>query len=557
MASKIPIRRPRTIGAENENARPTARTTAKPSGFGAGRLAAAVSSKPEKAVASASTANSGGKTQPTRAVELAAVASAKRKRHALQELSTMRNRTTATGNGGRKILALPKKSAVAAAMATVATVATARASLRARAVEDENSKLPQVFVPPPRAEGTEQLRRLSSRPSLIPVRQREKEVEVEVEVEMGIDLDADDDEEPLSKRARTSSVGPEDEQEVAAELDAYTDDEQAEPRADAEDEGDACQNLDAADHDDPTMASEYVADIQRYLREAELHTLPSPAYMSAQPTLTWAMRALLNDWLLQVHTRFRLLPETLFLCANLTDRFLSLRAVSPSKLQLVGMVCLLLAAKFEETVSPAIVNFVQIADGAVSADDIRNAEQHILRTLDWDLSRYPSPLHFIRRISKADGYDPRVRALGKYLAEIVLVEHRLLGAPASLLAAAAMWLARLSLGEEGQWAGARARFAMYAEEDVLPVAGEMLRYVLRPIRHESFYRKWAGKRNMKASVYMREWALARWEEGTKVDLVAELPALKQEIRAHARKALAAREALTEEEKEGSEGDDEF
>ncbi|KAJ7674475.1 cyclin-like protein [Mycena olivaceomarginata] len=194
------------------------------------------------------------------------------------------------------------------------------------------------------------------------------------------------------------------------------------------------------------MASEYVADIQRYLKEVELTTLPPRNYMASQTALTWDMRALLNDWLLQVHTRFHLLPETLFLSTHLIDRFLSLRAVAPGKLQLVGMACLLLASKYEETVSPAIANFTQISDGAFSNAEMQQAEQHVLRTLGWDLS-YPSPMHWLRRVSKAEGYQTQTRQLGKYLAEIVLVEERLVGTPPSLLAAAAMWLARLALGE--------------------------------------------------------------------------------------------------------------
>jgi G2/mitotic-specific cyclin 1/2 len=106
---------------------------------------------------------------------------------------------------------------------------------------------------------------------------------------------------------------------------------------------------------------------------------------------------------LQVHTRFHLLPETLFLSTHLIDRFLSLRAVAPGKLQLIGMACLLLSSKYEETVSPAIANFTQISDGAFSNAEMQQAEQHVLRTLGWDLS-YPSPMHWLRRVSKAEGY---------------------------------------------------------------------------------------------------------------------------------------------------------
>ncbi|KAF7344980.1 MFS domain-containing protein [Mycena venus] len=460
MASRIPIRRPRTLGAENENARPTqAPARAKVLGRAAPLAASSKSGQAAKPATVAGASNAAvASAAPTRKLSAreaeinAILGGANRKRKALEELEIRKNVWSGSMTGqtmysgmsaeNRKILGLPKKSTE-----TTTAAAPQRAPLKSVPVAEQPPR-PQVFVPPPaNASRPSDVRRLSSRPSLIPVRQQQREQEATV------DLDADD-EEPLAKRQRTSSIGPEDvpselsEAEIAADLDAYTDDDAEEVEVEADLDAGDWEDLDAADYDDPMMASEYVADIQRYLKEVELTTLPSPTYMSSQPSLTWSMRALLNDWLTQVHTRFHLLPETLFLCAHLIDRFLSLRAVAPTKLQLVGMAALLLAAKFEETVTPAIANFTHISEDAFSAQEMRQAEQHILRTLEWDLS-YPSPMHWLRRVSKAEGYKPQTRQLGKYLAEIFIVEERLVATPPSLLAAAAMWLARLALGEGG------------------------------------------------------------------------------------------------------------
>jgi G2/mitotic-specific cyclin 2 len=70
-------------------------------------------------------------------------------------------------------------------------------------------------------------------------------------------------------------------------------------------------------------------------------------------------------------------------------------------------------------------------------------------TLDWNLS-YPNPVHYLRRISKADNYNVKVQTLAKYLLEIGVLEWRLIAAPPSLMAAAAIWLACMALGME-QW----------------------------------------------------------------------------------------------------------
>ena len=44
--------------------------------------------------------------------------------------------------------------------------------------------------------------------------------------------------------------------------------------------------------------------------------------MEKQDDITEKMRAILIDWLIEVHLKFKLLPETLFLTVNMLDRYL-------------------------------------------------------------------------------------------------------------------------------------------------------------------------------------------------------------------------------------------
>lgn len=340
------------------------------------------------------------------------------------------------------------------------------------------------------------------------------------------------------KKRRTSSDAPEtdiDEQaqheaEVAAVLDV-----DVAPEADPD--GDEWDDLDAEDSDDPLMVSEYVVEIFKYMKLTELVTLPNPEYMASQKELAWSMRGILLDWLVQVHARFRLLPETLFLCVNIIDRFLSARVVSLAKLQLVGITCLFISSKVEEIVAPSVSHFLHCADSSYTESEILLAERYVLKTIDWNLS-YPNPMHFLRRISKADDYDVKSRTMGKYLLEVGTLEWRLLATPPSLVAAAATWLGRLILGND-KWTPNHAHYSSYAESSIIPTANLMLNYILKPIRHESFYKKYAGKRFMKVSILVREWALERWEEGEQVSLLAELPAIRTRNRAERERLAAA------------------
>lgn len=80
--------------------------------------------------------------------------------------------------------------------------------------------------------------------------------------------------------------------------------------------------------------------------------------MVSQPEINEKMRAILIDWLIDVHQKFELSPETLYLTINIIDRFLSVKAVPRRELQLVGISATLMASKYEE-IWPPEVNIIQ------------------------------------------------------------------------------------------------------------------------------------------------------------------------------------------------------
>jgi len=283
------------------------------------------------------------------------------------------------------------------------------------------------------------------------------------------------------------------------------------------------KDLDTEDLDDPLMVAEYVHEIFDYMKQLEITTQPNPEYMANQGELEWKMRGILVDWLLEVHTRFRLLPETLFLAVNIIDRFLSAKVVQLDRLQLVGVTAMFIASKYEEVLSPHVQNFVHVADEGFSESEILSAERFVLASLNYDLS-YPNPMNFLRRISKADNYDIQTRTLGKYLLEIGCLDHRFLKHTPSLVAAAAMYLARLALAR-GEWDATLSKYAGYTEHEIQPVFKLMVEYLHAPVAHDAFFRKYASKKFMKgksvrtsshsapqltntftASIVLRQWA---------------------------------------------------
>ncbi|KAI5808697.1 cyclin-like protein [Peziza echinospora] len=262
-------------------------------------------------------------------------------------------------------------------------------------------------------------------------------------------------------------------------------------------------DFDDDDEHDPLMVSEYAVEIFQYLRELEDTTQPNPDYMEAQEGLHWDQRGILVDWLIEVHTKFHLLPETLYLAINIIDRFLSVKVVMIDRLQLVGITAMFIAAKYEEVFSPHIGHFRYLADDTFSEEEILRAERFMLQSLDYNLS-YPNPMNFLRRISKADNYDIHTRTVAKYLMEISLVDYKLMEYLPSQIAAASMYLSRMIL-RRGPWDSALIHYSGYTEDDIRPIFLLMFKYIHRPA-HKAFFNKYASKKYAKASILAREWA---------------------------------------------------
>ena len=225
--------------------------------------------------------------------------------------------------------------------------------------------------------------------------------------------------------------------------------------------------FDAEDEEyDATMCSEYADDIFVYMTDLQVRfyhaffttwvlrrlkdaIMPTPNYMDAQEEITWGMRQTLVDWLLQVHLRYHMLPETLWIAVNIVDRFLSQRTVSLVKLQLVGVIAMFIASKYEEILAPSADEFVFMTENGYTKEEILKGEWIVLQTLEFNISHYCSPYSWMRKISHADDYDIQTRTLSKFLAEVSLVDHRFLRVKPSMIAAIGMYTARKMLG--GDW----------------------------------------------------------------------------------------------------------
>ncbi|TYG84000.1 hypothetical protein ES288_D01G214300v1 [Gossypium darwinii] len=214
-------------------------------------------------------------------------------------------------------------------------------------------------------------------------------------------------------------------------------------------------DIDCSDSKDPLAVVEYVDDIYAYYKKTEVSSCVSPNYMDRQFDINEKMRAILIDWLIEVHYKFDLMEETLFLTINLIDRFLERCTVIRKKLQLVGMTAMLLACKYEEVSVPIVEDFVLISDKAYTRKDVLDMEKLMVNTLQFHMS-VPTPYVFMRRFLKAAQSEKKFQP--------------------SLLVAAAIYTAQCSLFRFKNWTKTSEWHTKYTEDQLLECSKLMVTY---------------------------------------------------------------------------------
>jgi len=195
---------------------------------------------------------------------------------------------------------------------------------------------------------------------------------------------------------------------------------------------------------------EYVGDISKHLFRSEEKSLPQPDYMDAQPEISSNMRTILIDWLVEVHMKHHLCLETLHLTVNIIDRYLSKAPVTRKRLQLVGVVAMFIAAKFEEINPPELDFWVYITASAYTQEDLVNMECTVLTTLNFRIM-VPTAAHFLALLKNANRCDSAHSSLAEYIIELALLDSRMLCYPPSHVVSAALLLSNELLRHEPTW----------------------------------------------------------------------------------------------------------
>ncbi|CAM9234320.1 unnamed protein product [Ectocarpus sp. 12 AP-2014] len=234
---------------------------------------------------------------------------------------------------------------------------------------------------------------------------------------------------------------------------------------------------DVVDRDDPIACAEYAMDMYKRYKELEEKYTPT-VYMHTQVDINCKMRAILIDWIVEVHLKFKLADPTLYLTCHIIDRFCMQENVHRSKLQLVGVTALLIACKYEEIFPTEVRDCVYITDHAYTREEVLEMEQTILRRLKFELT-VPTQWTFLVRFLKIAKATDRQHHRAQYYLERCLQEHEALSFRPSMLAAASVFLARIpDSGIKNAWPDALAKFCNTPREGLECCARLMIKFLL-------------------------------------------------------------------------------
>ena len=204
------------------------------------------------------------------------------------------------------------------------------------------------------------------------------------------------------------------------------------------------------DQEKVSYAGEYLEEIYlNLLLEENQSTLkPTFGYMNMQNEINEQMRAILIDWIIEVHFQFNLRQETLYMTIWIIDTYLSFNFISRKKLQLLGITCLLISCKSQEIYFPHQNKFIEITDGAYNKEEMLKMENEILKKLNFKIV-FPTSNDFYNILSKLYNFEKKQYFLGKYFIESVLIDYKMIKYSGSIISAASTYLVMKYYGING------------------------------------------------------------------------------------------------------------
>lgn len=234
-------------------------------------------------------------------------------------------------------------------------------------------------------------------------------------------------------------------------------------------------NVDGKRRQDPVYCSDMIGEITDTFLQRERSLPRNTNYLAAQTEINEKMRLILVDWLVDVALKFKLHAETFFLAVDLMDRYLAVSKTTRSHLQLVGITCILIAAKYEEIWPPEVKDCINISANTYTRDDILKMERAVCAALQFKLT-VPTPFPFLARLLDCADADELTRNTAFFFLENAALDYRSLQFLPSQLANASLMLTNVTLKKE-PWSAVMQHYSKARSGDFKECLVKLLEFV--------------------------------------------------------------------------------
>lgn len=190
------------------------------------------------------------------------------------------------------------------------------------------------------------------------------------------------------------------------------------------------------------MAKQRAAEMLLRMRDDQPPQIPFPPVDGLLPPEN---REKVVDFIAEVCEEFSLQTQTTGLAVHYFDRCMSAPPDTGFPVELVGLVCILIASKFVETKVPAVKELCLISQNEYSRQDVKDAEITLLERLKWELHA-ATPHSFLEQLVVIFEVQDSPRKRAEFFVDMSYYEYNVLEFAPMTVAAAALLLSWKQLG---------------------------------------------------------------------------------------------------------------
>ena len=153
--------------------------------------------------------------------------------------------------------------------------------------------------------------------------------------------------------------------------------------------------------------------------------------------ITPEMRAMVIDWLIEVHQIFHFKEKCLYTTIQIIDKYLSKIKIKVEEFQLLALTALNIASKEEEIEYPILDNFITISKNSLTKNEMIYMENKILSELDYEIIS-PTVVDFFQIFAAICNLNQVEISQGLYIMNIILIDINMLKYKNSILAFAVL-----------------------------------------------------------------------------------------------------------------------